>query len=160
MHNSTHRPIQDMHTIQARPELFYCELVIMTQLQREIWGLSININIINTTMDLPVCTSIWDLKEATARDAHLQGSKAYILQGWLHKKGCGTRHTKILACQTWFGHDRWQGNKRQVNNSAIPDVDVDIEPAAEQPHGKQEDKAVCMWICVLGKYKCWYRKHC
>ena len=38
---------------------------------RGIQGLSINVNTINTTVDLQVCTSIQNIQEATARDAHL-----------------------------------------------------------------------------------------
>ena len=49
-------------------------------------GLGININIINTTGDLPVCTSIQDIKEAKTQDAHLQEFKAYVIHGQLHKK--------------------------------------------------------------------------
>ena len=40
----------------------------------------------NTTVDLPVCTSINNIQEATARDSDLQEFKAYIMQGWPYKK--------------------------------------------------------------------------
>ena len=53
---------------------------------REIWGISINVNAIDTAVDLPVCKSIQDIQEAKARDAHLQELKAYVMQGWQHKK--------------------------------------------------------------------------
>ena len=48
--------------------------------------LSINISAIETAVDLPVCTSIHDIQEATTSDVHLQELNAYIIKGWLHKK--------------------------------------------------------------------------
>ena len=53
---------------------------------REIWGLSINVNTIIPTTNLPMCTSIQDIQEATSQDAHLQDLNIYITHGWLHKK--------------------------------------------------------------------------
>ena len=53
----------------------------------------------------------------------------------MQKRGCGIRHTKILVHQTWVGHNRWYGSKRQMNNNTISDVDADIESAVQQPHG-------------------------
>ena len=37
-------------------------------------------------MDLSVCTSMRDIQERTARDAHLQELKAYVIKGWPHQK--------------------------------------------------------------------------
>ena len=48
------------------------------------------------------------------------------------KSGCGTRNTKILAHQTWVGHDRGCGCKMQVNNNTISVTGTDTEPAAQQ----------------------------
>ena len=45
-------------------------------------GLSINVNTISTTADLPMCTSI----QETTQDAHLLDLKAYNIHGWLHKR--------------------------------------------------------------------------
>ena len=72
---------------------------------KEIQGLSINVNVIETAVDLPVCTSICDIQETTARDAYLQKLKAYIIKTWPHKKKMLLRHTIILAYQGWLGHD-------------------------------------------------------
>ena len=44
-----------------------------------------NVNMIDTAVDLPVCTSIQDMQEMTASDACLQEIKAYVINGWPHK---------------------------------------------------------------------------
>ena len=53
---------------------------------QEIAGMGINMNTINTSVNLPVCTSIEDLQVVIHEDAHLQELRAYIVQGWSHKK--------------------------------------------------------------------------
>ena len=52
----------------------------------EIQSLSINVNTINTTVELPMCTSIQDIQEAAAQDVHLQDLKTYISHGCQHKE--------------------------------------------------------------------------
>ena len=64
-------------------QIGYPATTMKTTKIREISVLSINVNTINTTVDLQVCTTI---QEATAQDAHLQDLKAYIIDGWPHKK--------------------------------------------------------------------------
>ena len=76
------------------------------------------------------------------------------------KRRHDTRHTNVLAHQTWAGHDRWHGHKKQVNNNTISIADADIETAMQQPHGNWEDKIACSHISALGKYKCLHRKSC
>ena len=59
---------------------------------KKIWGLSVNVNAIETAVDLPVCTSIHDIQEVTARDVHLQERKVYVTKGLAtQKRRCATR---------------------------------------------------------------------
>ena len=90
MHNSTYTPIQSTHTIyQALShilQIIYPTITMKRTKIGEIQGLSINVITINTTVDLLVCTSIQNIQEVTAQDAHLQDLKAYIIHGWKYKK--------------------------------------------------------------------------
>ena len=95
---------------------------------------------IDTAVDLPVCTSTQDIQEATARDAQLQELKVYIIKGWLHKIICGTRYTKILAHQPCKGYDRWHGYKKQVSINTISAADADTETATQQPQGIEKTR--------------------
>ena len=53
---------------------------------QEIIGMSINVNAIITTINMPVCTSIEDIHAATHEDAHLQKLKSGIIHDWPHTK--------------------------------------------------------------------------
>ena len=53
---------------------------------QEINRMSINRNIISTTVYMQVCTSIEDIQAATHEDTHLQELKSYIIYGLPHKK--------------------------------------------------------------------------
>ena len=46
--------------------------------------MNINIQTISTVVDMPVCTSIEDVKVATSQDAGLQRLGAYTIRGWPH----------------------------------------------------------------------------
>ena len=90
MHNFVHTPIQLCVLYKPDPKLFTSDCLLChdpkENKDREMWSQSINVNTINTTVDLPACTSMQDIQEATAKDAHLQELKAYVIQGWSHKK--------------------------------------------------------------------------
>ena len=79
-----------------------------------------------------------------------------LLRGWPHKKRrCGARHTHVLAHQTWVGHDRCCGHKRQICYNIISTTDAYIKTATQPPHGNWEDNIDYVWISVLGTYECW-----
>ena len=52
----------------------------------EILGMIVSINTINTTVDIPICTSKEDIKAATEEDVELQMPELFIIRGWSHTK--------------------------------------------------------------------------
>ena len=56
---------------------------------------------INTTVDIPICLSIEDIKAAPEEDTELQVLKWYVIRGWAtYQEGSGTRVREILANKT------------------------------------------------------------
>ena len=53
---------------------------------QEMSGMNISIHTINTTVDIPICTSIEEIKGAREEDMELQMLKRYIIEGWPHTK--------------------------------------------------------------------------
>ena len=48
--------------------------------------MNINIHTVSTRVDVPICTSVEDNREAMSKDAELQMPKTYIFRGWLLNK--------------------------------------------------------------------------
>ena len=48
--------------------------------------MNISIYTNNTTVDVPICTSIKDIKSATEEDAEQERLLTYIIRGWPHTK--------------------------------------------------------------------------
>ena len=65
--------------------------------EQEIAGMNINIQTIKTTLDVPVCMSIKDIRVAMNEDVDLQMLKTYIIRGWAHNKAEVEAHIDILA---------------------------------------------------------------
>ena len=53
---------------------------------QKITGMNTNTNAISPAVNMPVCTSIDDIKVTTHKDTYLLKLKSYIIHGWLHKK--------------------------------------------------------------------------
>ena len=53
---------------------------------KEISDMNINIHMINTAVDIPICMSIEDIKSAINKETELQMLKGYIIRGWPHTK--------------------------------------------------------------------------
>ena len=114
-------------------------------IDREISGLGINVNTINTKTDLPVCTTIQDIQEVTAQNAHIQDLKIYITYGWPHKKDDMAQDIqKYWPIIHEFAMIDGATVKGKTNNNTFSIADADIESAAQQPHGNLEDEAACM----------------
>ena len=48
--------------------------------------MNISLHMVNMTVDIPICTSIEDIKAVTDKDVELQMLKAHIIKGWSHTK--------------------------------------------------------------------------
>ena len=48
----------------------------------EITGMQLNVDVIQTTTNIPDCMMIQQLQQATSQDNHLQHLKDYIIRGW------------------------------------------------------------------------------
>ena len=53
---------------------------------QEITGVNINIHTISTTVDIPICMFIEDIRTATNEDADQQILKTHMIRGWPHNK--------------------------------------------------------------------------
>ena len=51
---------------------------------QEITGMNANLHAIRSAVDIPISTSIEDIKAETSQDADMQRLQSYILQGWPH----------------------------------------------------------------------------
>ena len=75
---------------QPGPELHIADWLSHHYYERnkdqEISGMNISIHTINTIVDIPIFTSIEDIKVATGDDVELQMLKRYIIRGWPHTK--------------------------------------------------------------------------
>ena len=48
----------------------------------EILGMKINMNAIDTAMDIPNCIDIQEIQQATVKDDHLQQLREHIIRGF------------------------------------------------------------------------------
>ena len=65
---------------------------------QEILDMNIRMHAISTSVNIPICTSIEDVKAVIWHDANLQRPKSYIVQGWSYKKWWGgTEHEALSA---------------------------------------------------------------
>ena len=53
---------------------------------QEIAGMRVNVNAINTLVNIPMCISMEDIQAPTQEDVHLWELNLCIIQGWLKKK--------------------------------------------------------------------------
>ena len=163
MHNSMYMPIRVYMLCEPGPELFIADCLSCdnheenkdrdTRCRHKCQHYQHNSGTASAYIDTRYTRS----NNPRCDPARAQG----IYHTWLagQKRWCCMRHTEILAHQTWVSHDKWCGHKKQMNNNTFLIADADIESAAQQPHGNQEDEFACVQIHVLGKQECWYRKH-
>ena len=51
-----------------------------------IKGMELQVDILQTTTDMPECLSMTDLQQASPQDSHIQKLKCFIITGWLNSK--------------------------------------------------------------------------
>ena len=79
-----------------------------------ITGMSVNVSVISTSVNIPVCTSIDDIPEATHEDAHLQKLRSYITYGWPHRKHDLKHYLPIRSKLTMMDGIAMKGRKVKI----------------------------------------------
>ena len=88
--NSQNTPIHSQNHIQTWNRSVHCRLALQTEPQgnqrcRNTWH-TIEIDVIQTTTNIPDCMTVQQLQQATSQDHHLQQLKDYIIRGWPENK--------------------------------------------------------------------------
>ena len=84
MNSSQNTPIQSQNHIQTWTRPVHCILALQAKPQEkkyaEIPGMQLNIDVIQTMMNIPYSMTVQQLQQATSQDDHLQYLKCYIIR--------------------------------------------------------------------------------
>ena len=90
MHHAAYPLVQYAHTIKTWSRPIHRRLTVPAQphikWDQNIADMSINLHAMNPVVDIPVCTSIEDIKAAIIEDTELQMVQAHIIRGWPNNK--------------------------------------------------------------------------
>ena len=126
----------------------------------EIAGMSVNVNAISTSVNIPLHMSIEDIHTTLHEDTHLQELKAYTIQGWPPQRDEVEHRMKPY----WPIRDQLTmihgiSNERQQNKISFSITGANTAAAARQANenGKQETTSV--WIRIPPNYEDRYREY-
>ena len=86
VHTIKNPPIQGPDHIQTWPWDFHCRLAVRHNHKegkdKPIKGMDVQVDMIQTTTDMPECVSMAEIQQASSLDNHLEQLKGVIITGW------------------------------------------------------------------------------
>ena len=98
MNYTQNTPIQSQNHIKTGPDLFIADWLSRQNHKEnkdaEIPGMQLNINAIQTTLNITDCMTIQKLPQATSQDEYLQQLKEHFIKGWQENKDQMPQHIR------------------------------------------------------------------